>query len=275
MASVTQRIAEIKQPRGGYLKPSEFEKIIINDGLQLGPENISPSTVGLAVDYLSRFMMEREKNPKLPIRFAANKAFEISIIGYTVRQALVSSQEIKSDKKKGIEISQLLDNITGLDEKSIIAACKAAGYDVWYRNLKEAFIFNGPEFTNPDKTTIENIRIMVERSLAFFREYGPVTVDGFAFEKDGYTKTVDAGDGDFLTIDTLWDFKVSKGDISSKYTLQLLMYWIMGQHSKKDIFKKITRIGIYNPRLNTVYLFDISKCPKNLINDIEKTVICY
>ena len=97
MASVTQRIAEIKQPRGGYLKPSEFEKIIINDGLQLGPENISPSTVGLAVDYLSRFVMEREKNPKLPIRFAANKAFEISIIGYTVRQALVSSQEIKSD----------------------------------------------------------------------------------------------------------------------------------------------------------------------------------
>ena len=27
MASVTQRIKEIKQPRGGYLKPSEFEKI--------------------------------------------------------------------------------------------------------------------------------------------------------------------------------------------------------------------------------------------------------
>lgn len=26
MASVTQRIKQITQPRGGYLKPSEFEK---------------------------------------------------------------------------------------------------------------------------------------------------------------------------------------------------------------------------------------------------------
>ena len=30
MASVTQRIAQITQPRGGYLKPSEFEKIQLN-----------------------------------------------------------------------------------------------------------------------------------------------------------------------------------------------------------------------------------------------------
>ena len=55
----------------------------------------------------------------------------------------------------------------------------------------------------------------------------------FTFEPTGYTKIVNAGDGDFLTKDTLWDFKVSKSKIDRKQTLQILMYWIMGKHSGK------------------------------------------
>ena len=86
---------------------------------------------------------------------------------------------------------------------------------------------------------------------------------------------VRAGDGDFLTTDTLWDIKVIKGDITDKHTLQLLMYWIMGKHSKKAIFSDITIIGVYNPRRNMVYTYDVSKYPENLIRAIEIEVICY
>ena len=48
---------------------------------------------------------------------------------------------------------------------------------------------------------------MVERSLKFVEEYGPIILEGFTFE-GGYTDIVQAGDGDFITEDTLWDFKV-------------------------------------------------------------------
>lgn len=91
----------------------------------------------------------------------------------------------------------------------------------------------------------------------------------------GYTATVSQGDGDFLTSDTLWDFKVSKLKPTNKNTLQLLMYWIMGQHSGQEIYKKITKLGIFNPRLNVVYLLDIKKIPKDIIETVEKEVICY
>lgn len=64
MASVTQRISEIKQPRGGFIKPSAFEKIEYNDGYEMENGNISPIIVGLAVDYLSRFMMLVKKGNK-------------------------------------------------------------------------------------------------------------------------------------------------------------------------------------------------------------------
>lgn len=44
---------------------------------------------------------------------------------------------------------------------------------------------------------------MVERSVAFWNKYGPIVKDGFDFKPTGYTKTVSAGDGDFLTADTI------------------------------------------------------------------------
>ena len=40
IASVTQRIKQITQPRGGYLKPSNFEKKEFIDNEVLNEENI-------------------------------------------------------------------------------------------------------------------------------------------------------------------------------------------------------------------------------------------
>lgn len=56
MVSVTKRIQEIKQPRGGYIKPKQFIKTELKDGITLS-ENITvnPVIVGLAVDYLTRY----------------------------------------------------------------------------------------------------------------------------------------------------------------------------------------------------------------------------
>lgn len=53
MCSVTQRIGKIKQPRGGYIKPKEFELTMLDGGDidDLHPvENVSPGLVGIAVD---------------------------------------------------------------------------------------------------------------------------------------------------------------------------------------------------------------------------------
>lgn len=259
MSSVTKRITEIKQPRGGYIKPSQFEIFKIEDGKSLNNhENIHGTIVGLAVDYLTRFMMGAD----------ILDAFKISCLGAKIAEEYFSQPSIDT-------AIDLLSNINGLDDKSIVSVCKLVTYDVWYRNTSRAPLAKGVNETNPDIETIENIRLMVERSIYFFNEYGPITKDGFTFEPNGYTNTVDAGDGDFLTADTLWDFKVSKNKLTSKHTLQLLMYWIMGQHSGQDIYKEIKRLGVFNPRLNTIYTLDISKIPLETIKEVEKDIICY
>ena len=96
------------------------------------------------------------------------------------------------------------------------------------------------------------------------------------FYKDLYTAEVTAGNADYLTDDGLWDFKVSKAELKKEQTLQLLMYYIMGFHSiHKEEFEKIKKIGIFNPRLNTVQYMRISEIPLSVIEEVSKNVIGY
>ncbi len=259
MSSVTKRIGEVKQPRGGYINPSQFKITQLEDNKTLNAEeNVHASIMGMVIDYLTRFMLGAE----------VEEAFKISLMG-------AQTAALLGNKNAPKEIGGYLSKIKSLDDESIINACKCTTFDVWFRNPMGAMLARTATDTNPDKDTIDNIKVMVERSLSFFKEYGPITVDGFTFEPSGYTATVDSGDGDFLTTDTLWDFKVSKSNPTNKHTLQLLMYWIMGQHSKKAEFKSIKKLGIFNPRLNVVYTLDVSEVPKEVIKEVEETVICY
>lgn len=260
MSSVTRRISMIKQPKGGYLKPSSFHIYKIDDERRLNEqENIHATIIGMAVDYLTRFMIGED----------IVEAFAISYRGAYIAEKMFHQENALHFAE------ELMSNIGGIDKESIMNACKLVTFDVWVRSPMEALRAKSIDEVNPDEETIENIKIMVLRSMEFWATYGPITANGFTFEPDGYTETVNSGDGDYLTDDTLWDFKVSKAKLTSKHTLQLLMYWIMGQHSGQDIYKNISKLGIFNPRLNTVYTIDIQNISPEIIKEIEKEVICY
>ncbi len=259
MYSVTKRISMIKQPRGGYLNKKDFTSIQLNDGITLNiDENINAGLVGLAVDYMTRFMTSANKE----------EAFSISLQGAKYLDLFTANKKLLATKNA----IKLLKNIKGLDSESITNVCKLAGYDVCYR--AGIIGYRPVEEINPDSDTIENIITMINRSLLFWEEYGPVSKDGFTFE-GGYTDIISAGDGDYLTQDTLWDFKVSKNEPKSQHTLQLLVYYIMGMHSIHEEFKTIKKLGIYNPRMNKVYIIDIDTIPQQVINEVSTEIIGY
>lgn len=259
MQSVTWRIKSIKQPHGGYLPVRNFEKIKKQDNHELNPaENVHGSIIGMVIDYLTRIQLGESKK----------RAFSISLIGAAKAERSLSMPCI-------LEAKSYLNNITGIDDVSIINACKLVTFDVWKRNEIDALYSKRASEIMPDEHTIYNIKCLINRSVEFFKEYGPVEADGFTF-LGGYTPTVAFGDGDFLTSDTLWEFKVIKSPPTSKHTLQLLMYWIMGLHSfDNDKFKKIKKLGIFNPRLNIIYIYELSKLSNDIIRAVEDDVICY
>ncbi len=266
MSSVTQRIKEVEQKFGGYLNPTLFKELPQGDMHELHPtENVPANIVGLAVDYLARFMTGS----------TARDSFAVSLTG------AVNAEKL--GVKDAVSISEtLLARIRGIDDLSVDAACKLCSFDRWYKNA--ACGGTDPAFAhiNPDFDTMDNIRIMVGRTKEFIGKYGPVLKNGFSFEnpdggkeQSGYTFTVNAGEGDFLTVDTLWDYKTSRFPINQDMTLQLFMYWIMGKHSGQRIYEPITKVGIYNPRQDTVWQCDLSTLPPKKIRNVEEYVLRY
>lgn len=258
--NVTDRVRTVKQPRGGYIKLSQFKEITFDDKHVLNDnENISPAVIGMTVDYLTRYIKSGNKE----------EAFRISLHGAT-------SAQMYGVQNANAVAKELLLGINGLNDKSIINACKLVTFDVWYRRGREvASKCKGYLETNPDEATVNNVKTLVERCLAFFDRCGEITKDGFTFQGGGYTRTISTGDGDFLTADTLWELKVTKKKPDSTHTLQVLVYWIMGQHSGQEIFKNITKIGIFNPRLNIEYVLEVNSIPDDTIKTVEKDVIGY
>lgn len=252
MASVTQRIDNIKQPRNGYLPVKNFQKTVRESSEQLYDmeyENVSAPIIGMAVDYLTR--INRVENPD------KEDIFRVALKGaYFIHQ-------------EELAVS-LLVRINGLDDESIIAACKLSCFDAVVRG---GILNIDVSTTNPNSETIYNIRTMVNRSLGYFLD-NPVVLDGFTFD-GGYTNTVNSGDGDYLTADTLLDFKVSKNNITSKHTLQILMYWRMGMHSTVAEFRTIKKLGIYNPRLDTEWIISVDDIPQEVIEEVDNDVIGY
>lgn len=249
MVSVVQRIRTINQPRGGYLNIKSFSTINYDDGQKLhDTENIHSSIVGLAVDYLTRFMTTCDKH----------NAFRISIMG---------AKRINREK----DAIAYLNGIERLDDRSIILACKLAGFDVCIRSGKERYV----EIGVADLNTIHNIRVMVLRAMNIVYESGDLVEVGPIFPL-GYTEIVDSGDADFLTTEALIDIKTSKKEPNKNDTLQILMYYILGKNSLMcDRYINIKNLVIANPRLNEKYYIKTDYINANIINDVEKEVIGY
>lgn len=269
MATVTERIGQIGNA-GRYIKMSDFEQVAFTDDVTLNAsENISGPLMGTAVEYLTRLLVSGQ---------SVGKVFS----DVTLRGALIAEYLYrKSNGKCGVKdaskiLIKLLEGVKDFkDDNAIANVCRAVTFDAYYRNPISAMESSSYEAVNPDSKTIQNIRTLTRRSVSFFEKYGPVTSCGFTFESSGYTETVDKGDGDFLTADGLWDMKVYRSRLLSKHALQVLMYWIMGQHSGQEIFKNIKKIGIYNPRMNVAYILEVSKIRPEIIRAVEDDVICY
>ncbi len=251
MASVAKRVREVKQPKGGYIRRKDFSVDTFNDSIVLKEnESIHGSLVGLVIDYMTRFLLGLSKEA----------AFEIPLHG----AALINDS---------FNAYKFLSKITGNNAESIYNACKLVGYDVCARiGVSE---YKPVEEILPDHDTIENIFTMINRCVNFWKKYGPVSRMGLFFTS-AEMSIITSADCDYLTKDTLWDFKVLKGEIKSRHTLQLLVYYIMGCHSEyKEEFKSIKRIGIFNPRYNKAYLLDVSSIPSETIDLVSRDVIGY
>ncbi len=247
--NVTSLCKVTAQPRGGFVNINSFMKETYLDDFALGEEQISPGIIGTAVDYLTRFILGCDNK---------EKAFEISLFG---------ARMMRDDKLA----QKLLDGINDLSDESIRCAALLVGYDATFR---AGYPYHVDIDYQIDKVTLNNIRIMVNRSVEFFKKNGKHIESGLTFV-GGYTDMVSAGDADYMIDDAIWDLKTSKTTPDKNQTLQILIYYLLAKHSGQTRYKGLNSIGIYNPRLNVSYKINVDDIDKSIIETIEKDVIGY
>lgn len=250
--TVTQRIRAIEQPAEGYIPITKFSVKKYEDFCQLHyKENISANYVGLAVDYLVRFYVTKN----------IEEAFDISMLGAKI---------LREEYGMEAEYQNCLELLEKIQQGDVFSAVQLVAYDEVYR----AGIIDIPKL-EADKFTIENIKIMVNRGVRFLKNCGKEIKSGLDFE-GGYTDVVVNGDCDYLTENALIDFKVIRGEMTTNYSLQILMYYLMGLRSEnKKYFEQVKWLALYNPRKNIVYFVNVKKISESVIEEVSKKVIGY
>lgn len=254
--SVTNRISTVNQPKGGYVPKRLFVQKQYEDYKEIVPVSSKDKSLfsiqGITVDYLTRFMVSGD----------IMRAFSIALAG---AKKLDDYSGCDDETEKALA---LLSGIKGLDKVSIRNACKLSGYDTAfragiksYRNIDEIIVTD---------EMIDNIKILVERGVSYLEEIGPVIDSEMTFE-GGYTDLVSSGDGDYLTKDSIIDFKVSTKPFSTHWSLQLLMYYLLGYHSvHSKTYKAIKKLCIFNPYENRSYTANVED-----ISDESKYIVSH
>lgn len=244
--TITTLANNVKQPRGGYLPVKLFKETHYESENELFPdENGSKSLIGTTEDNMTRVLLGA-----IP-----EKVFEPASFG------MMAIKDLNFD---------LIDEVTGLDDDSILAAYQLSFYEQIYRSgYKPTMDF---ELELPNEHMVENIREMINRSLLYFKQQSKVTKVGETLSIKCNVGNIH-GDYDYLTEDSLIDMKVLNKKITNKHTLQIILYWIIGMKSKKKRFNNVKYLKFYNPRLNVEYQFDLDELTSDILKPILDEVL--
>lgn len=218
--------------------------------------------ISITINYLTRYFLLKENNDsKLSEIECKEKAFLIPKKGSEI-----------SNKKS--EFDDLLKRINikndQIDDETIINAMQISNFSFFY--WLDNFKYEQIKEANPDNETINNIRIMVQRSVDFFKNNDFYECSILFDEALSKTKCLTKADADFMSKKTLWKFSTQKEMKKNKDLIKLLIYYVLSKKTpnwEKSIYKDLDSIGIFNPRLNISIFWKIDDINKELIKKID------
>jgi hypothetical protein len=229
---VRGRAEQASQPPGGLLPLARFNRYELGGvALKRQTESGNAGTIGSAVELIARWDI----------------ALDPRATGDPLAAALEAIRGVRH----------------GEHNSSIFARLAAA------QRAREwtADEFEEAEWTAGDgDETLSHIAEMRTRVARCFERFGrPVrpgtwAVNSARFHLDGHI--------DFVAVDTLWDLKVSGTAPSASDVLQLLLYWLTFSEDQ-DNELDIAYLGIYNPRVDTVWRISVVDIPEDVMSALE------
>lgn len=306
MENVVSRVRNFmeqhKLPVGGYIPRKMWEVEDCGGGvISSDNETLQGSEMGIAVEPIAKVCLALENN--LLDANAKSNAYK-ELVYNVMRDAEVKAAIVRMTSNPERHVDQsFFDDLAelGADIDSLIAAFPQYGIEALLDCIvtscgKLGFLDQYSRFGSPtiqsdlaafeDKindtasSNLENLATMAMRIYNFFVSKNIVSYHPDFLNDEGaptgYNKVVSAGDGDICTDDTFWDIKCCKeSSIRSawnQYCMQLMCYYVMAKESGNSIYANLHKIGIYNPRTDTAYTYDVSKLDPEIYRIIREEV---
>lgn len=202
------------------------KKVFEDDRKVLNREFMLPTILRAAVKYMTIFLLnDSNKLAFTPLLFGAEGRGE--------------------DVQKNMESAKrLIEKINGLDDESIINLCKLSVFDDWNENLFRFITEAAP----PSESAIQNIRTMIERNVAFWKENGLSKGAYGLLVPDGITET---GGTAFFDDDSLEGLVHEREDLDTACWLNLFWYWYLAETYSKPYSDSERTVTVFHPALNT------------------------
>lgn len=233
---VRGRAEQASQPRGGLLPLIFFDRYELGGAsLTRRTESGNPGTIGSAVELIARWDLAGDPRAGNDPSAAALEAI------------------------RGVRRGEHTESGLGR---------LAAMQRTWEWNADE---FDELEWEEGEgDETLMHIAEMRARISRCFERFGqPVRPGTWAVHSERFHLD---GHIDFVTADTIWDLKVSVTAPGRADVLQLLLYWV-ALRDDPDNSLKIVYVGIYNPRLDTVWRIAVAEIPQDVVSSVESLAL--
>lgn len=240
-------------PLSKIVSTRKFQKIEYHSDnlgeLPLEEENMAPATTGTLIDFLTRIIVLNDDDAfGVSARGVGEMANDDQKKRYLYEAAMLKA--LVEDK----EIDDLDDDVFNIG----VNIC------AWEQALRGGYYF--PPQIYPNDTTMAHYKVMLKRVKAYLEKIGNIIRTGYG---SATANGLISGDGDYLSSDTLIDFKVSKHKtMQPNWVRQLFLYRVLLRDElvSPDQIKKLM---IYNPRRDEGYLLDLTQIDYGILDFVK------
>jgi len=303
MASVSSRAKHFSQPPGGFLGIVKFEQ---EDGHAGFFDKRGIDDFGINFDNFVQKSLKKnpfpepyntyEKSLKLLKKTIMYLVFleELFDPGELFEEALKGAANI-GDSENAMRLFERVNNSDKnfadfwqdtykpendiFDDRMMETVCDLASYE-YYSNGRYNGVHLPIHISDDLATYLFEIAHSIINTCIHNRKNRPYTNSNIIFPSllPAYTKTVNSGDIDLITIKTVWKIFLSgdkKPKPSTPETLEVLMQYIMAVKAEPSLNNTLEYLGIYDPNRNLVYTLKISDIPQDIIDTVSTDVIGY
>lgn len=295
--SLSKRVKQITQPKGGYLPTSNFQIINFKDEYTVTKyidhdKDVFLKFINLIVSSISQYLYTNDltNSFKLAIRgfFEYINNYKKFSVRYFNDDNLVDLFIDFESKLKSVEEfdldgnyktnSKIIKNLFVVLQFAELYQSNYEPYKLWKKNYDKAeLVFNlGTEI--PDYIC-KNIIIFIKRTIAFYNNLYKVEFGEILYNSE----LISSGSCDFISHETIWKLQISSMPFQynpniDETILKLIICYLMitnDNHYNHDNYLFIDNIGIFNPYNNSCFKADniIELIKPRYIKEIKDEII--